>query len=104
MDSGLGRTAEVFASPPPALRDGEPGGSVVVEETEPSCSSDRAMEGAGDVSRIVDSVSGLSSFLDRIFCLMRVWEKVVLCCGGLWGLENSSTVVRMDLVISSRDV
>lgn len=103
IDSGFGRTAAPVASPP-VLRGGEPGGSVVVDETESSCSSERVMEGAGDVSLIVDSVSGLSSFLDRIFCLMRVCENVVLCCGGLWGLENSSTVVRIDLVISSRDV
>ena len=78
--SGLGRTEAPVAS----LRlvcGGDPGGSVVVEDTESSCSSKRVTEGEGEVSLMVDRASGVSSFFDRIFCLMRVSENVVLCCG-----------------------
>lgn len=49
-----------------------------------------------------ESTSGLSPCLDSIFCVMRLCEK-----GVLWGrgvVEYSSTVDRIAVVISSRDV
>jgi len=73
----------------PPFRGGESGGSVVEDETESSSSSDRD----GDVSRMVDRKSGLSSCFDNIFCLMRVCENWVLW--GRGGVEYSSTVARI---------
>jgi hypothetical protein len=84
------------------FRGGESGCSVVVEEAESSRSSDRDDGGGGEDSLIDDRPSLMSPCLDRIFCVMRFWEK-----GVLWGrsvVEYSSTVDRIAVVISSLDV
>lgn len=92
----------VTLSVPSDLRGGESGCNVVVEEAESSRSSDRDDGGRGEDSRIEDRVSALSPCLDRIFCVMRLWEKVVLWGWGV--VEYSSTVDRIAVVISSLDV
>ena len=86
----------------PPLREGESGGKVVDDETESSTSSVLEGEGDGDDSRMVDKTSDLSACFDNIFCLMRICENGVLC--GRGGVEYSSTVARIDCVISSLDV
>jgi hypothetical protein len=86
----------------PDFKGGESGCSVVVDEAESSRSSDREEGGGGEDSLIDDSASVLSPCLERIFCVMRLWEKVVLWGWGV--VEYSSTVERIAVVISSLDV
>ena len=86
-------------------RPGESGYSVVVDDMESSLSSDpgELLVVSGPEAEVSLSLfSFLSPCLDMIFCVMRVWEKGVLF--GADDFEYSSTVERMAVVISSRDV
>lgn len=80
---------------------GESACKVVVVDTESSTSE--VLDGVGDVERRGEALRGeVLRFLDRIFCVIRVWENGRACADK--GLEKSSTVFLMALVISSRDV
>lgn len=87
------------------VRPGESGYSVVVDDMESSLSSDPGGVGDGSCPKDVLSLSIfplLSPCFDIIFCVMRVCEKGVRL--GADDFEYSSTVERMAVVISSRDV
>lgn len=76
---------------------GVPGGSVVPDDTEQSTSS-----GGGDSWMEPSAASLFPACFERIFCLMRVWEKALF-----WGrgwLEYSTAVDRIACVISSLEV
>ena len=82
----------------------ESGCSVVEEETESSMSvSEGEPEGAGEVECCAgEPEESVERFLERSFCAMRVSEKGRLAGGR--GTENSETVLRIAVVISSREV
>lgn len=87
------------------VRPGDSGYSVVVDDMESSLSSDPGGVCVGSCPEEELSLSLfslLSPCLDIIFCVMRVCEKGVLF--GADDFEYSSTVERMAVVISSRDV
>ena len=86
--------------------EGEPGGRVVDDEEPASSSTSWAAVSAsaslGMSSWMVGRGSLPSSWVDRIFWRMREGEKGVFLGGG--GSRKSSTVLRMAVVISARDV
>src|SRR6266536_4669543 len=73
---------------------GDSGCKVVDDETESSISD--VLEGVGEVERSGD----LLRFLERIFCVIRVSENGRACA--VSGLEKSSTVALLAVVISAR--
>lgn len=104
MFSALGYMV-MLLEPSLETRPGESGYSVVVDDMESSLSSDSARLCGGSCPEDELSLSLfslLSPCLDIIFCVMRVCEKGVLF--GADDFEYSSTVERMAVVISSRDV
>jgi len=75
----------------------------VDEETESSMSASEADEGAGEAERGEDEpAASVERFLERSFCVMRVSEKGRFVGGR--GTQNSETVLRIAVVISSREV
>jgi hypothetical protein len=76
----------------------ESGVKVAEEDTDSSFSE--VFEGVGDSARAVDPAE--LRFRDRIFCVMRVWEKGLACEDN--GFEKSSTVFFIAVAISFREV
>ena len=58
---------------------GESGCKVVEDDIESSRSD--IFDGVGELARSVDSDVELVSFVDLIFCVIRVWEKGLACAG-----------------------
>lgn len=102
MVSGLGNLAEFPESALFWRRGSGESGNRVVDEESPSMSSLVSALSSGDSSLMVARVSRSSRCVERTFCRIREGEKGVFLRGG--GARNSSTVVRMAVVISALDV
>jgi hypothetical protein len=102
--SGLGRAfREEDRRRPVRVGDRVSGESVVEEFASLSSSAPDLEDGAGDASLIVGRGSPrISRCFVRIFRVMRDWEKGLLLGSG--GDRYSSTVDRIAVVISSREV
>jgi hypothetical protein len=79
---------------------GDSGYKVADDDTESSISD--VFDGVGELPLWGELEREAERFLDRIFWVIRVCENGREFAGN--GLEKSSTVVRMAVVISSRDV